>query len=181
MSSERGDAAGERIQRAALRRFADVGYGSATVEDIAADAGVGVATLYRRWPDKAALANDLMAGHLAAMEAIGRPVDRGTPKQRFLVLWRRMYDVITADPERFVFAEAHMYAGFVSEENAARKVRVGEVAAERLAEVGVGAELDVASALLNGTAIQIARFGVAADPDELGERLWAALRPSLAK
>lgn len=179
MAGDRIDETGQRIMRAALRRFVDVGYGSATVDEIAAEAGVGVATLYRRWPDKAALANDLVAEHLAAFEAMNEPVQGGTAKQRFLTLWRRMFDLITDDPERFVFAEAHMYAAFVTEENAARKAEVFETSGAVLTDLGIGADLEVASALLNGTAIQLARHGLDVDPDDLGERLWAALRPTI--
>lgn len=178
MSGETVDETGQRIKRAALRRFADVGYGSVTIDDIATDAGVGVATLYRRWPDKAALANALMADHLTEFEARSEPLEGSTPKQRFMTLWRRMWDLVQSDPERFVFAEAHAYAGFMSAENVARKFAVGETGATMLAELEMGASVDVAGALLNGTATQIARYGTEVDRDELGERMWSALRPT---
>ena len=67
------DDTSERIKRAALARFVEVGFGSTTVDDIAAGAGVGVASLYRRWPDKAALANELMTDYLAALEGMLEP------------------------------------------------------------------------------------------------------------
>ena len=169
----------ERILRAALRRFAEVGFGSATVDDIAATAGVGVATLYRRWPDKAALANAVMIRHLAAMEELGRAPTSGPPKRRFLDLWRRLWALATDDPDRFVFGEAHAHAGFVSPEVAARKEAMADLAARVLADIGIGASPETAGAILVGTIVSAMQRDddTGIDPDDLGERLWAALRP----
>lgn len=46
------------IMDAALDGIAEVGYERLSVEDIAARAGAGRATLYRRWPSKAQLVNN---------------------------------------------------------------------------------------------------------------------------
>ena len=58
----------ERILEAARRAFADRGI-DATVEDIASGAGVGVGTLYRRFPTKDALVDAVFEVHLDGMAA----------------------------------------------------------------------------------------------------------------
>ena len=166
----------ERIKRAALRRFAEVGYGSATVDDIAATAGVGVATLYRRWPDKAALANTLMAEHLDDMDRLFQPLQATTPKRRFVEMWRRLWDIATADPDRFAFGEGHAHASFVSAEIAARKAAFAQSGAAIRDQVGIGATSETAQAMLFGTLTAVTRGALDVDPTDLGERLWAALR-----
>lgn len=49
------------IRRVALDLLADVGYAALTMEAVAAAAGVGKATLYRRWPGKEQLVVDALA------------------------------------------------------------------------------------------------------------------------
>jgi TetR/AcrR family transcriptional regulator, regulator of autoinduction and epiphytic fitness len=46
------------ILKAAVEELGEVGYGSVTVESIAARAGVGKSTIYRHWRDKLALIAD---------------------------------------------------------------------------------------------------------------------------
>ena len=49
------------IRRATLDLLADVGYAALTMEAVASAAGVGKATLYRRWPGKEQLVVDALA------------------------------------------------------------------------------------------------------------------------
>ncbi len=46
------------IRAAILRLLADVGYGALTMDAVAAEAGVGKATIYRRWRTKQDLVVD---------------------------------------------------------------------------------------------------------------------------
>jgi TetR/AcrR family transcriptional regulator of autoinduction and epiphytic fitness len=46
------------ILRASVEELAETGYGSFTIESVAARAGVGKSTIYRHWPDKLALIAD---------------------------------------------------------------------------------------------------------------------------
>jgi AcrR family transcriptional regulator len=48
----------QSILREALQHVLDVGFRAVTVESIAAKAGVGKTTIYRRWPNKAAVVMD---------------------------------------------------------------------------------------------------------------------------
>src|SRR3954464_11010422 len=49
------------IRAAILRLLADVGYGALTMDAVAAQAGVGKATIYRRWRTKEDLVVDTIA------------------------------------------------------------------------------------------------------------------------
>src|SRR3712207_7274203 len=48
------------IRAAILRLLADVGYGALTMDAVAAEAGVGKATIYRRWRTKQDLVADTL-------------------------------------------------------------------------------------------------------------------------
>ncbi|MFK8022696.1 MAG: TetR/AcrR family transcriptional regulator [Ilumatobacter sp.] len=170
------DETSERIKRAALQRFVEVGFGSATVDEIAAGAGVGVATLYRRWPDKAALANELMIDYLDVFDALLEPVSGGTPKSRFMVLWRRMWAEATRDPEQLLFVEAQSHAGFMTDAVTARKNAAAERWLGAMGDFGIGADPALATAVLLGTLTAAWRAGFELDRDDVAERLWAALR-----
>ena len=170
------DDTSERIKRAALARFVEVGFGSTTVEEIAAGASVGVATLYRRWPDKAALANELVIDYIASMDEVMAAVEGGTPKSRFMVLWRRFWEAANADPELLLFVEAQAYAGFMTDDVAAQKGDAAERWMTSMQQMGFNADPVVAGSMMVGTVTAMFRGGVEVDPDDLGERLWAAVR-----
>ncbi|MFP5220181.1 MAG: TetR/AcrR family transcriptional regulator C-terminal ligand-binding domain-containing protein [Actinomycetes bacterium] len=57
------------IRRATLDLLADVGYAAMSMEAVAAAAGVGKATLYRRWPSKEQLVVDALATLAEPVEA----------------------------------------------------------------------------------------------------------------
>lgn len=63
------------IRAAILRLLADVGYGALTMDAVAAEAGVGKATIYRRWRTKEELVVDTVSD-LNAVEAT--PPDTGS-------------------------------------------------------------------------------------------------------
>ena len=59
----------EAVVAATLQLLGEEGYAQLTVERIAARAGVGKASLYRRWPDKVSI----------VLEAVGRNPERPSP------------------------------------------------------------------------------------------------------
>jgi AcrR family transcriptional regulator len=61
----RSERAHQAILTAARQLLIEKGFAAMRLEHVAARAGVGKATIYRRWPSKEALAQDLLA-HLAA-------------------------------------------------------------------------------------------------------------------
>jgi AcrR family transcriptional regulator len=64
------------IRAAILRLLADVGYGALTMDAVAAEAGVGKATIYRRWRTKEELVVDTVSDLNAAEAA--EPTDTGS-------------------------------------------------------------------------------------------------------
>ncbi|MEM8902609.1 MAG: TetR/AcrR family transcriptional regulator [Actinomycetota bacterium] len=173
---ERADEVTERLRTVALRLFTEAGYGNTNIEQIATEAGVGVATLYRRFPDKAAIANDLLASTLQALAEIYGPIEASRPKDRFLELWRRVHTFALGNPDAFLFLEDGAKTTFISEENLDRKAELlGDVVA-LLDSVGVQAPPEVANGMVMGTLVALVRAGVRPDLDDLGERLWQALR-----
>src|SRR5215207_8786647 len=61
----------QRLVESARDLFADRGL-DVTLDDIARHAGVGIATAYRRFPNKDAIVEELMAGRIRELEAIAR-------------------------------------------------------------------------------------------------------------
>jgi AcrR family transcriptional regulator len=57
----RSEQARAAIERSTLKLLAEKGFSELTIEAVAADANVGRATVYRWWPDKAALIADAFA------------------------------------------------------------------------------------------------------------------------
>src|SRR5947208_15453209 len=62
------------IRAAFLRLLADVGYGALTMDAVAAQAGVGKATIYRRWRTK----EDLVVDTISGIQDVETPVDSGS-------------------------------------------------------------------------------------------------------
>lgn len=165
-----------QLRNAALALFAEVGYGSTTIEMIAESAGVGVATLYRRWPDKASLANDVYRATLERFDRMYDDLPGRTPKQRFLALWRRLWGFAMESPEQMVLVEGQTNAAFVSDDNVRRKAALQLRTVEALSSLGVRADPGIVSAMVMGTLVAIVRSGIKAEADDVGERLWSALR-----
>jgi AcrR family transcriptional regulator len=174
------------ILRAAVDLLADEGFGGVTMEGVAARAGVGKATVYRRWPCKSALVVDAVT---ACRESATQPPDTGSARQDLLAFVRGfMHHLRTSDAARVMPALVAELAhspelaqtfreGFVQPRRAKvleavrRGVERGEVRA------GIDAEL-VADGVV---AVLLHRFlvtGMEID-DELPERLvdilWAGI------
>jgi AcrR family transcriptional regulator len=175
------------ILRAAVDLLADEGFGGVTMEGVAARAGVGKATVYRRWPCKSALVVDAVT---ACRESATQPPDTGSARQDLLAFVRGfMHHLRTSDAARVMPALVAELAhspelaqafreGFVQPRRAKvleavrRGVERGEVRA------GIDAEL-VADGVV---AVLLHRFlvtGMEID-DELPERLVAILWAGIA-
>ena len=87
------------ILRATVDLLADEGYGGVTMEGVAAKAGVGKATVYRRWSSKSALVVDALA---ACREgAASSPPDTGSAREDLLAFVRGFQDHLrTSDAGR---------------------------------------------------------------------------------
>ena len=104
------------------------------------------------------------------------PIDGGTRKGRFLAFWRRLWDQAQAESDLLLFVEAQAYAGFMTDEVAVRKAAVSDRWMAAMGEFGIQADPSIATSMLVGTLTAAWRSGLEVDPDDLGERLWAALR-----
>jgi len=164
----RSAAADEAILTATLAEVRDVGYDATTMDAVASRAGVGKATLYRRWKSKEALVVDAIGG---VMRAVAAP-DTGSLEsdfQRLLQSANAMY----ADP-----ATGQLLSGLVAaiQRSApiAEAVRSGFVATWRDAvrtivrraitrgELRRRVDVDLANDLLSGALMH--RFLIAGKP-----------------
>lgn len=112
----------ERVLAAAREAFAEEGI-DAGMSAIAERAGVGIGTLYRRFPTKEALVEALMLDHLERILEEGEQTIRGTPDPwqafvrylRFLVGWKARDEGL-----------AELFAGrvIVSDETSAMRGRI---------------------------------------------------------
>jgi AcrR family transcriptional regulator len=85
------------ICRAALEEFADVGFAGFRMESVAARAGVGRSTLYRHWPDKAALIADALET-LNVQPNPEHELGAGTARQRVELLLSHLVRALTDSP-----------------------------------------------------------------------------------
>jgi AcrR family transcriptional regulator len=155
--SERADAARNRarVLAAAAELFAVRGPQNVTMDDIAKAAGVGRATLYRRYPDRASIAVALLDEHERTLqEALLRgepPLGPGAePAERLVAFYRAMVELL----ER----HAHL-------------VLATEIGASRYATGAYGFWRAHVKALLSAADVP--------DPDVLSDFLLAPLSPDL--
>ncbi|HJV09624.1 MAG TPA: TetR/AcrR family transcriptional regulator [Acidimicrobiales bacterium] len=186
----RSPEADRAILRATVDLLADEGYGGVTMEGVATRAGVGKATVYRRWSCKSALVVDAVT---ACRESGVQPPDTGSTRDDLLVFVRGfMHHLRTSDAGRVMPAlvaelsrnpelAAEFREGFVQPRRAKvlaavrRGVERGEVRA------GVDAEL-VADGVV---ALLMHRFlvtGMEIDddlPERVADMLWRGIaRPA---
>jgi AcrR family transcriptional regulator len=94
--------ADEAILRAALELCAEQGFESATVEAVAARAGVGKATVYRRYPNRVGLAVAAATEVCTCFEA---DADTGSVEEDLRLIARSMVDTINVATTRRMLAE----------------------------------------------------------------------------
>src|SRR5688572_16959257 len=80
------------IRAAILRLLADVGYGALTMDAVASEAGVGKATIYRRWRTK----QDLVVDTISEMNrAEATPPDTGSLEDDLRALMQSLLTIVT--------------------------------------------------------------------------------------
>jgi TetR/AcrR family transcriptional regulator of autoinduction and epiphytic fitness len=85
------------ICRAALNEFADAGYSGFRMESVAARAGVGRSTVYRHWPNKAALIADALET-LNTQPDPARELADGDARQLVELILSHLVDVLGDSP-----------------------------------------------------------------------------------
>jgi|SRR6516164_9857244 AcrR family transcriptional regulator len=91
----------ESILRAALAILREEGYRGLSIEGVAARAGVGRPTIYRRWPSKPAL---VVAALVHSSQIAVRLVDTGTIRGDLVAIQRRQVELMNAPENRRVTA-----------------------------------------------------------------------------
>jgi AcrR family transcriptional regulator len=84
------------VRGAVLDELAETGYGALTIEGVARRAGVGKSTIYRHWPDKAALVVDALEH---AHHDLVPDLASGTAREKVVRLVAHVAEVVT--DERF--------------------------------------------------------------------------------
>lgn len=90
----RSEEAHQAILTATLQVLIDEGFSRLSVERVAEQAGVGKATIYRRWPGK----SELVAEALSGLRTDQEPPDEGSLRADILALSQRQLGVIRAQP-----------------------------------------------------------------------------------
>ncbi|HEY6685292.1 MAG TPA: TetR/AcrR family transcriptional regulator [Propionibacteriaceae bacterium] len=167
-----------RLQREALRLFADRGYDETTIADIAAAAGVTQMTFFRHFPAKELVVvddpYDPAIAHVVATQPDDLPVVERV-RRGLLAAWKQLE--VTDDAEfrlRLRIGAGHRGLRARMRENS---VRTEEAIAAALTERGVPAfEAVVAAAAVIG-ALTAALLEWANDPDAgpMGDAVTAAL------
>lgn len=175
MGATETDETTARIRVAALQLFAERSYGNTTIEHISTAAGVGVATIYRRWADKAAIANDLYSQGLDSMAAILAAPTPDEPRRQFIEIWNRAHAWAVDNRDMFAFINASVGAPWLTEENVARKAEMSEAEVGMYGRLRFDAAPDFAAALIGGALASVLAVEPDVAPDEVAGRLWRAL------
>uniref|UniRef100_UPI003B3A0927 TetR/AcrR family transcriptional regulator n=1 Tax=Nakamurella sp. TaxID=1869182 RepID=UPI003B3A0927 len=171
-----------------LEIFADEGYHALTIEAVAASAGVGKATIYRRWPGKKELVIDALASlndELMAAKAHLPPTIEDC-------LRMVLHHLTTRDPESLlgritprmlVYSESQpdLYAEYFDRVIVPRRRWLNDLLREGVARGVLRPDLDVeiAALALVGPALMPARgLGVPATGADLADRLFDVLWPA---
>ena len=175
MGSGDTDATTQRIRSAAVRLFAERSYGNTTIEHISSAAEVGVATIYRRWTDKAAIANELYGEGLDAMQSILVERDADEPHAEFVAMWCDLWEWASTHRDLSLFVTASAGAPWLTDENIARKAEVARSELEAYDRLGIDVGADFAAALIGGTLASVLATAPDIDPDDVADRQWRAL------
>ncbi|MCZ4496757.1 MAG: TetR/AcrR family transcriptional regulator [Thermoleophilia bacterium] len=173
------------IIEAAIELVVEVGYDRLTIEQVAVQAGVGKATIYRRWESKAELVIDAIGHVKRGMDA----VDTGTlegdlagmmtfacsaPAQQANALMLNVAPALSRDPELLATFRERF-----TEPRIARIQAMLERARDR-GELGADVDLEMAASLLPSLMLQRALLtGESAGADYARRIVGSLLRPAL--
>lgn len=143
----------DQILLAATTLFARHGYADVTVADVSRHAGVGLSTVYLRFPGKEALGNEVYrrckrAWAEATLDQV--PADAEAAEQ-FRAYWRNLHRFARTRPEEWAYAER--------------------------GPVGYSLDADTVALLegLHGRSTRLLRSWIAATPGSIGPEVAAAL------
>jgi AcrR family transcriptional regulator len=147
----RGERLHQAILKAALDLVLEVGFRAVSVEAIAAKTGVGKSTIYRRWPNKAAVIMEAVTGQLGAASRF--------PENEWAVERLRLQMQITARAfrgrvgalVRALLAEAQfdpeLAKAFRENWTLPRRKLVHQILEEAIRQGGVRADIEIEAAI----------------------------------
>ncbi|HEY5881826.1 MAG TPA: TetR/AcrR family transcriptional regulator [Nakamurella sp.] len=177
------------ITTAALEIFADEGYHALSMESVATRAGVGKATIYRRWPGKKELVIDALATLNDELLTARRQLPERTDDRIRAIL----RDLATRDtdsltgrimPRMIVYSvsQPDLYAEYFQRVIMPRRRWLHEILREgvRRGDLRPDLDVEVAALALVGPTLMPAR-GLGLDPhgEDLARRLFEVLWPGL--
>ena len=109
---------GDQIIQAALRVFAEHGLHGTPVPPIAAEAGVGVGTLYRYFDSKETLVNAVFKSAKSKLkDYLQEDHFEDDPRQVFHRFWNNLVRFTTDHPEEFYFLELQDHTPYLNAES----------------------------------------------------------------
>jgi AcrR family transcriptional regulator len=181
----------DAIRAAILRLLAEVGYGALTMDAVAAEAGVGKATIYRRWAGKKELVIDALAtlnDDLTVARSQLPEDSRGRILAILTHLTSRDPDSLTGriTPRMMVYSESQpdLYADYFDRVIMPRRRWLHQILRDGVdrGELRPDLDVEVAALALVGPALMPAR-GLGLPPghgSDLGRRLFDVVWPGLA-
>ncbi|MBX3496118.1 MAG: TetR/AcrR family transcriptional regulator [Parvibaculum sp.] len=177
----------ERILAAAIELFAAEGYASVAVPEVASRAGVGLGTLYQRFPSKEALGNAVFRRCKRAWAAATLdlwPEDE-RPETQFRLYWERLSAFAEKHRDMALYNERNPIGHAYDAESLAQREeldRRSEAVLRAWVDAGAVADLpfEVMAGLIHGSFQRILELSVPARQrrslmDETGRAVWRAL------
>lgn len=175
--------------QAALALFVERGFYGTAVPEIADQAEVGAGTIYRYFPSKEALVNELYRQEKSRFGgAVVADFPAGTAREMFHTLWTRMVAFAVENREAFMFLELQHHAAYLDAESRALEHRMTAmfeqiiVAAQARGELKSGTPA-LMMGLVMGAFVGVIRSCVEIDLDPAGadwklaeQCIWEAIR-----
>jgi AcrR family transcriptional regulator len=111
----------EDILEAAMELFGELGFHGTAVPQVAERARVGAGTIYRYFPSKEALVNEVYRhwkGKMGAAILEGFPFE-ASARQQFHHFWARSAAFALANPKALIFLELHHHAPYLDAQSRA--------------------------------------------------------------
>jgi TetR/AcrR family transcriptional regulator, repressor of fatR-cypB operon len=142
----------EAVMNAALELFVARGFYGTAVPEIADKAEVGAGTIYRYFPSKEALVNELYRQEKTRFgAAVVTGIPAGNARELFHTLWRRMVDFAVENQKSFMFLELQHHAQYLDAESHALEARMTQMFEQVIKSAQQRGELKTGSpALLMG-------------------------------
>jgi AcrR family transcriptional regulator len=145
----------QQVLLAATTLFAERGYQAVTVADVAARAGVGLSTLYLRFPSKEALGNAVLrhCKQTWASATIDDLPAEASPQEQFAAYWTRLQAYARTRPDEAAYAQRRPVPHELDAETRTLMAELGQRSAAILRRwlPADGLDVEVASALIHGT------------------------------